>query len=506
MATVKIDKFGGIMPRVHPALLPDGAASEAHNCRLKNGKLVPLKEPATIDNRLHTVYHENALARISWAKSLYCWKHTDSTGDVRTDFLAFPGRVYFAHGNIADDAFDRIFVTGETGITFTTASGNVRKNCPAAYLFDRANNTIVRHCLCKEALATPRCKLQGTLDEDKAVMSAYFFLSWYDAYGYESPATAPSVNANASDGGAIYQDAPLNYNADSVVLFEPVWIPGEAKGVRVYKTNEGDETDNIQLIREFAGGEIANLSNVFSIRMDSAQAQEAMPEIEPPPYDLTDMTFVPGNFYAGRARSMPHTVLFSDIDNPTNWATAYRYDVRDNVVKLAVTSNSVFALTDGTPYALSGTAPESMTVTSLASPAACASEKSVIVYKNAVYFASNQGLFAIYNDADAGTVCQNLTENVFTKEQWQALNPKSCIMGQYDGALHMFFTRENGTKVSYIFEPSAGLMGLTTHDEYTPCLCTDDRTDDMYFVREDPAPVAGDGNSGEGGSETDAQA
>ena len=486
MATVKIDRFGGVVPRVAPSLLPDGAATVAHNCRLKSGKLVPLMEPSEVDVSEHTVYHENGLADISEAHSVYCWKHTLADGTVRTDFLAFPGRVYFTHGNIADDRYDRIFVTGETGVEFVTSNGDVKSDCPAAYMFDRESGEIIRHCLCKEPMNAPRCSYAGELDEGTA-SDAYFFLSWYDRFGYESQESESSRNRNG-DASASFGVEPLRYNQNGVVVFQPVHVPHEADGVRVYKTNNsGDETDNIQFLHEFPKGELSALESEFSVRVDDTQAAEAMPEIEPVPFDLVDMTFVPGNFYAGRAKSMPHTVLFSDVDNPTNWSMAFRYDIRDNIVKLAVTSNSVVALTDGTPYVLTGTAPESMTVASLASPAACVSEKSVVVYHNAVYFASNQGLCVVQDSSDAGTVCQNLTAQHFTKEQWQALNPGSCVMGAFDDALHMFFCLADGTRRAYTFDLTESANALTTHDEAATCVCTDDRSDDMYLVRESSA-------------------
>lgn len=488
MATVKIDRFGGMVPRVAPSLLSDGMATVAHNCRLKSGKAVPLREPAVVDKDSHTVYHENGLAAIGGANSVYCWKHTLADGTVRTDFLAFPGRVYFAHGNIANDERDRIFVTGETGVKFTASNGVVTDDCPAAYLFDRETGDFDRHCVVKEPMGAPRCSVYQTPDGVPKDSDAYFFLSWFDKYGYESPASDPSTNAAQTTAPYSYTTTPLRYAQGALIRFEPVFVPPEAAGVRVYKTNSGDESAQIQFLKEFSFSELENLKNELFIRVDDTQAGEIMPEIEAPPKDLVDMTFVPGNFYAGRARSMPHTVLFSDVDNPANWPLAYQYDVRDNVVKLAVTANSVFALTDGTPYVLSGTAPESMTVASLATAAACVSERSVVVYKNTVFFASNEGLMAIADAAGAGTLCQNLTEQYFTKEQWQALNPASCLMGAFDNALHMFFsitdplTGEVAHK-AYIFDLADGANALTTHDEVATCVCVDDRDDDMYFVR-----------------------
>lgn len=494
MATVKIDRFGGMMPRVAPSLLPDGMATVAHNCRLKSGKLAPLMEPSFVDAAEHTVYHENGLGRIGDANSVYCWKHTMRNGDVRTDFLAFPGRVYFAHGNIADDAYDRIFVTGETGATFT-ANVNVMRDCPVAYLFDRETGEIDRHVICKEAMNAPSCSYDGTLDEND-ISYAYFFVTWFDKYGYESPASEPSRNMNAGDSG--YSDQkPLKYNQNGRVRFQPIHVPDGAKGVRVYKTNGGDETSNIQFLKEFSGGLLHTLESEFTILVDDTTAQEAMPEVEAPPFDLIDMSFVPGSYYAGRSRSMPHTVLFSDIDNPTNWPLAYRYDIRDSLVKLAVTSNSVVALTDGTPFVLSGTAPESMTVASLAAPAACVSEKSVVVMNNAVYFASNHGLMVIYGSADEGTVCRNLTEQYLTKEQWRALNPATCRVAAHCNALHLFFQLADGTRMAYMFDLAESANALTTHDEVATCACVDDRSGDMYFVREVPGAAAGDGQEQE---------
>ena len=486
MATVKIDRFGGIVPRLNPSLLPDGAATVAHNCRLKSGKLVPLREPSVVDKSAHTVYHENGLRDVYDANSAHCWKHTLAGGAVRTDFLLFPGRAYFTHGNIADDERDRIFVTGETGVSFTSSDGTVHENCPCAYLFDRVTGRFDRHCIVKEPMVAPRCYVKSSPAGVSEDFDAYFFISWFDKYGYESPASMPSLNKNAGDSS--YVERPLRYAQGATIAFEPVFVPPEAAGVRIYKTNTGDESEPIQILREYGTSELENLKSEFYVTVDDQHLGETMPEIEAPPYGLVDMTFVPGNFYAGRERTMPHTVLFSDVDNPTNWPLAYRYDVRDNVVKLAVTANSVFALTDGTPYVLSGTAPESMTVASLAAPAACVSERSVVVYKNVVYFASNEGLFAVTDGANAGTSCVNVTDQYLTKEQWQALNPASCIMAAYDNALHMFFTRrdtQTGTAsgTAMVLDLAEGANALTTHEEVATCLCTDDRTDDLYFVR-----------------------
>ena len=57
-------------------------------------------------------------------------------------------------------------------------------------------------------------------------------------------------------------------------------------------------------------------------------------------------------------------------------------------------------------------------------------------------------------------------------------------MGQYDGALHCFFTLADGSKRGYIIDLHEGESAVSTHDEESTCLCVDNERDALYFVRE----------------------
>lgn len=453
-------------------------AVTAHNCRLKSGKLVPVRNPSRMIGS--SIYFENGLSEIADAKSLYCWKHTLSNGSVRTDFVAFPGIVHFAKSNIADDEYDRIFVTGETGVQFRPTSGSVRNDTPSVWLFDRIHNSVVRHTLCKDVMDRVKVSVSGEIDRDK-LRYTYFFITWFDEYGYESGLSLPSFAKNGNE--ADWSDQTLEYNDGSVVHFEPVVVPVQASGIRIYQAVTGSENENVQFIKEISGPQLSTVSVGFDIKISDADAGEVYPDITSAPDDLDEMIAVSGGFYAGRMRSKPHTVLFSALDNPTSWPLGNRYDVSDNIVCLATTSNTVFALTDGYPYVLSGTAPDTMSVASIAGPAACVSPRAVCVLGNNLFYVSNYGLYVIANDANAGTVCKCLTEKIFTKSQWQALNPSSAIMGQFDGALHLFFDNDIGMR-GMIIDLNENADAVTTHDEIATCLATDDRTDELYFVRE----------------------
>lgn len=535
MATVKIDRFGGISPRTHPSLLADGMAVKAYNVRLKTGKLVPLRQPVKMSGRV--VRMENGLGKISDANSLFIWRHGEDF-----EFIAFPGRVHKADSNVADDEHDRAFITGETGI----GPGGRE---PCVYMVNKKSRSITRMSLVKKSLPAPVVSRTGgdivpdtevvpkgiksvvdinSLEKSSiekgwmfivdgaagdlvygpkgGVLSViagskvlwngenwvmydnyaatsnirytFFFQTWVDQYGYESGVSPESAEVVYNDGDAVIVDAVKDADIPPGGGTKDEPAPGVSR--RLYKVITGMQAGAIQFIEEFS----LDPWGEHTVKIKDEDAGEVLMEITSPPEDLTCMTFVPGNFYVGYSPSQPKTVMFSDVDMPMSWPISYRYDVRDRIVGLAVTSNSVFVLTDGYPWVVTGTAPESMSITVLAGPSACVSERSICVYKNAVYYASNTGISVIFNDANAGTVVQNLTDSIFTKEQWNDLNPSSCLMAQFDGALFCFFTKRDGTKVGYCVDLLKTSCAVTTHDEQSTCLCTDDATDTLYFVRE----------------------
>ena len=459
MATVKIDQFGGIAPRQHPTLLADGMATTAHNVRLKRGKLIPLRQPKMASGA--RILLENGLNDIADAKSIHAWKRTN--GDI--DFLLFPGVTWMAEGNIADDNKTRVIISGETG-----QGENNRE--PVVYLRNETTGAKEIVPIVKRAFLQPTATRisTGELTDNKRYTA--FFITWVDIYGYESPCSDASEELEYMDG----DDIQVSLNSEDTV-------PESAVKVRIYKVITGSEEGRIQFIKEGYISEEIRSWMIESVKDENAG--EVMPEIEAPIADLQNIIDIPGAFYAGFAPSAPKTVCFSDINLLYSWPIAYRYDVKDNIVALAATSNTVFALTDGWPYVLTGTAPEAMTVAKLAGPAACVSPRGVCVYRNAVYYVSNAGLMTIYNSADAGTVCQNLTDKIFTKEQWQEYNPASCVMGQFDGALFLFFTLANGKHKGLTIDLAENsAVAVTTHDEIAKCACVDNKTDKLYFVRE----------------------
>lgn len=470
--TFKQDRFSGIAPRFHPSLLPDGMAVTAHNVKLKNGKLVPLRQPLKAEDV--ALMMENGIANVADARSILPWKKSDGS----VDFLLFPGVVWMAEGNISDDNRTRIVISGDTGVDF-----GMTHNSPQIYMRNPVSGRKIVHPLCKSALPAPHVSRVNAEVMNDNRRYTYFFMTWVDEYGYESPVSPQSqIYDETSHTWAAGDLEYMDGDTIQIAAMGNDVIPSGAVKIRVYKVVTGTEEGRIQFIKETPVTGMAE--NPLNITVKDEDAGEVLSEIEAPFSDLRCICDVPGAYYCGFSPTHPKTVCFSEVDLIYSWPIAYQYDIKDNIVALAVTGNTVFALTDGWPYVLNGTDPSGMTVTKLAGPAACVSARGVCVYKSAVYYVGQQGLMTIYASADYGTTCANLTDKIFTKDQWQALNPSSCVMGQFDGALHLFFTLKNGTHKGLSIDLTETQSSVTTHDEVAKCVCVDNKTDAMYYVRE----------------------
>lgn len=452
MPTIRIDTFAGEAARLHPSLLPDGCAVTAHNVVLSDGKLRPLRFPAISSV---PVLMENGLSELGDTKSLYLWKR----GSI-LQTLAWPGFVKVAPSNIFDDDRHRIFVTGETGV------GPGKKE-PCVYIENTSGGSFTRASIVKIKMPSPSVVTPVIPPGYTNLRYTRFYQTWVDSYGYMSPPSDPSAEITYYDGQAV----TLLSNA----------APENAVSRRIWKVVSGTETESIQFVYEQAAAGSTFPEVTFEVA--DADAGEILPMFGSPPRDLAWMTFVPGGYYVGVSPSNPRTVMFSLVGYPTTWPSDYRYDVRDDIVGIAVTGNTVIVLTKGAPWALTGTSPDSMTVKVMQSEQSCVSARSICVMDGVVFYASADGVCMIAPGSAEPNLVQVITEKYFDKRAWAALNPASCAMVPYDGALHCWFTTASGASEARVIRLQDGGAAVTRHDEEAVCACYDPETDRLYYVR-----------------------
>ncbi len=449
MPTIAIDNFGGIAPRIHPTLLGATMATRAHNCLLKSGKLVPIRQPLAADDI--PVRLERPLTDVGDAQTLYVWNRADGSAEI----LAWKGIVYVTPSNLSHDKYSRLFVSGETG---------VNGNHPCAYIYDADNKIVRRHDLVKEVLDAPEASLEGDApSSDSDIRYTAFVQTWVDDLGYESGASMPSAEIEYSDG-------------DGVVIGY-VAAPTGAKSRRIYKVVAGSEGENFQFVYEQQAVAGAFQNVVIAVRDEDAG--EVLPTLQGPAEDLEMIIRVPNGFYAGVNRSDLREVRFSESGNPTQWPDAYTASVHDDIVGIAATLNTVFVMTKGMPWAITGTSPDAMTAAILASPQGCVSARSICVFNGNVFYASADGICML---TDGAATVAIITDKMFSRRDWQALKPESCKMLVHDSTIFCWFLDPSVNVSLAISLTDDSTASITTHDELASAVCVDLERDQMRFV------------------------
>jgi hypothetical protein len=340
-------------------------------------------------------------------------------------------------------------------------------NQPCVYVSAIDSGGFDRHPICLEQLPTCEVtRVDGNITVLTDARYTVFFQTWVDEYGYESPCSEPSAEAIYNDG-------------DTMTIPVMTVIPPGAAKRRIYKVVTGTEESSIQFVWEQDA--INNQFATATFTVKDEDAGEQLVNMTQCPKDLCWIVGMPGNFYAGFATGKKRQICFSEIEIPTSWPDAYRYDIREDAVGLAVSGTTLFVMTVGQPYAISGTDPNAMTSSRIASNQGCVSKYSICTMNNAVFYASQDGVCMLSEGNQSETV---LTTKLFSKAQWTALNPSSCLMVAHDAALHMFFEKTDGTRVAYMLDMIDGTPVLTTHDDVASAVFADVESDGLYMIKE----------------------
>jgi len=165
---------------------------------------------------------------------------------------------------------------------------------------------------------------------------------------------------------------------------------------------------------------------------------------------------------------------------PRDYVLATDFDI----VGMAALDTTVVVLTKSNPYLVLGSDPSSLSMSKLELPQGCVSKRSIASLAGfGVVYASPDGLVAIN-----GNGVQLVTQNYFTREQWQALVPSSIFAKVHDDKY--FFAYDTGsTKGIYIFDPKEGgtltkvdLSGIGGFNNTITAGYSDPLTDTFYLV------------------------
>jgi hypothetical protein len=168
-------------------------------------------------------------------------------------------------------------------------------------------------------------------------------------------------------------------------------------------------------------------------------------------------------------------LCFSEPDYPHAWPTEYRFATDWPIVGIAQVGQTVFAMTEAMPYAASGIHPRNIALRRIEAHEACVSKQSIVVWAGYAYYASPNGLIKIN---EYGPV--NLTAELYTREQWQALTP-STIDGKIHNGRYIGVWGAPGAGGIFILDLSKPQQGIETFSGFYYGGYTEPSNGDLYL-------------------------
>jgi hypothetical protein len=438
MAVIAIKTFGGISPKTPPRYLQDSQAQVAINCPVFNGSLQPLPD---VGPTLFT------LPKVGVPKTIY-----------RFGQGLISDTQYWFHWTTDVDVVRSQIPSDTSEWTFYTGDGAPKATYAAIALSGGTQEypTVSRPLGIPAPTTAATVDLSGDPTEETDLpetrVYTYTLVSKEAGFEIESAPAPASFSIDVRLGQSVlvanFAVVPSGYNVTHRRIYRAV------SGVYLF---------------------VAEIAVSASSYLDSVLAEdlgEELPSLTwlPPPETLKGIINLPGGVIAGFTG---RDVYFCDPYRPYAWPVQYQQSLDYPVVGLGRTDTTLVALTTGTPYFIQGSSPDSMTVVKADIEQACASKRSIVSTNGAVIYASPDGLVML---APGGS--RILTEQLFTRAQWQFLKPESIHAYVQDLKYVAFY--DTGTiQGGFIYDLTSGQFVI--HDIYATAGYAD-LVNDKLFV------------------------
>lgn len=172
--------------------------------------------------------------------------------------------------------------------------------------------------------------------------------------------------------------------------------------------------------------------------LEAAPIAEVIPsaDYDQPPDDMDGIIALPNGMMAAFSG---RELLFSEPYKPHAWPVRYRLAVDYDIVGLGAFGSTVAVMTTGTPYIVTGSAPENMAMERLELALPCINRRGIVDLGYAVAYPSADGLVTL---GPGGA--QLVTRALLTRDQWRAMAPESFLAAQ-DAGRYLVAHRSAGT-------------------------------------------------------------
>lgn len=369
MPAVRLAQFSGEIPKLLPRLLPDTGAQYAENVRLDDGGLTPIRK-----SRLETTI-------TSPADILTIYK-------FGSDWLAWDTVVNAVPGPVATD---RLYYTGD----------GVPKMRVGSTVYDLA---------VPAPTTAPTATPSGVGAGDVTTrLYVYTFVTDYDE---ESEPCAVSNEVAWQSGITVTLSGIEAAPAGRAITKQ-----------RFYRSQSSSQSGTDLFFLEERAASNANWVDTYG----PEEFGEILPSRDwtPPPDDLEGLIALPNGMMAAFSGKQ---LCFCEPFRPHAWPDKYKLTSPYDIVALGAYGTTVVAGTTGYPYVASGNAPEAMVEEKIEINLPCVSARGMVDLGYSVAYPSNDGLVVVSSGG-----AQVLTNNLFTRPDWQRLSPTTLVAAQYAG-------------------------------------------------------------------------
>lgn len=251
--------------------------------------------------------------------------------------------------------------------------------------------------------------------------------------------------SNVASNGAEFQYVP----------YRPVTIVGDTVTLGAEDT-KGHPISNTDYIDTYKGSQLGEVIETTTW--------------DEPPATIKGFTSMPNGIIAGFDRNY---VAFCEPYTPYAWPVGYQITTEHPVVGLGVFGQTLFVGTRGYPYLIPGSDSATMSAQKLDVAQACVSKRSIVSLGGGVFYACPDGI-AFTNGGNPEVVTQGL----FAREDWTALNPASIVAVGYEGQYIFRYSGNGGGCFALDF----AARKLTRLDLSATAFFNDPVTDALFFL------------------------
>ena len=386
MTFIKLQSFGGMIPRHGAQVIPDVSAVQATNALLLSGELRALNSQQILADLRSVAGDIERVYRVVSDAGVYDW-------------ISFPDKsIDFLKGPLVNDAFDRYYWTSEIDRPRMNTRQNIIDGDPGWLLgIPQPKNPGAPD---PPFSVTP----DGSGSADLQVTRAYTY-TYMSAYGEEGmPIDAVVATGDQDD---VWELAGM---VDAATL--PDASERNIVSINIYRTiTSVTGSVDYHLVDTIPSTQTTYSDTKATNEISGNRIIESETWAEPPP-GLIGIVAHPNGFLIGFDG---RDLYFSEPYRPHAWPAGYVLSTQDYIKGLGIYGTSVAVCTAGFPYIASGIRPDGISMTKAQTADPCLSNRrGVVSMPFGVYYPSDNGLMLI---SQGGFI--NATKKLITKTEWQ---------------------------------------------------------------------------------------